>query len=277
VSSYRLGYNTNGFAHHRLEDALRIIAEAGYEAVAITPDVHHLPPYEIGAAELQKTRRLLHELGLVAVVETGARYVLDPRRKHRPNLLDPDPAAREIRVRFLGRCAEIASELGANTISIWSGGRPAETAPEEADRYLRDGVARVCRRAEVLGVQVAFEPEPGMHVETLAQWDALRSDLDASNLGLTLDVGHVPCTETITPGAAIRERAHELLNVHLDDCGGRVHEHLQIGEGELDWGEIGEALRGAGYSGLASFELSRHSHAAPEAATTAIRRFARYR
>jgi hypothetical protein len=29
--SFRYGYNTNGFAHHRLDDAFRIMADLGYE------------------------------------------------------------------------------------------------------------------------------------------------------------------------------------------------------------------------------------------------------
>jgi len=49
-----------------------------------------------------------------------------------------------------------------------------------------------------------------------------------------------------------------------------VHEHLQIGDGDLDWADILRALDEAGFDGIASVELSRHSHAAPEAARAAL-------
>ena len=273
--AFRLGYNTNGFAHHRLEDALRIIAELGYRAVALTPDANHLPPDRATDAELRATRRLLEELGLGVVVETGARYVLDPRRKHRPTLLESDAAARERRLDFLVCCAEMAAALGGDVVSIWSGVLPPGTEPHDAWRFLADGVARLCERVRPSGVRVAFEPEPGMLVESLAQWESLRDAVAAPNLGLTLDVGHVPCTEPIAAHEAIRRHAGELLNVHLDDSRGGVHEHLQIGEGELDWGAIVRALADVGFAGVASLELSRHSHAAPAAAREAIERLAR--
>lgn len=267
----RIGYNTNGFAHHSLHDALEILAELGYRAVALTPDVHHLPPFGSSAGELRDLRRRLERLELAVVVETGARFVLDPRRKHSPSLLNPEPEGRSRRLAFLVRCAEIAAELGGDTVSVWAGARPADTSPELARTFLEEGIDALCRRAEPLGVGVAFEPEPGMWVESLEEWDRLRDGVGHANLGLTLDVGHVPCSETISPADAIRARAAELFNVHLDDSRGGVHEHLQIGEGELDWGEILAALRASGFAGVASVELSRHSHCAPEAAAAAAR------
>jgi L-ribulose-5-phosphate 3-epimerase len=103
-----------------------------------------------------------------------------------------------------------------------------------------------------------------------------RDAVAAPNLGLTLDVGHVPCTEPIGADEAIRRHAAELLNVHLDDSRGGVHEHLQIGEGELDWPAIMGALREVGFAGVASLELSRHSHAAPAAAREAMERLSRH-
>ena len=51
-----LGYNTNGFAHHRLEDALEILAELGYRSVAITLDYHALNPYVGDTAWIKATK-----------------------------------------------------------------------------------------------------------------------------------------------------------------------------------------------------------------------------
>ena len=42
----RYAYNTNGASNHRLGDALTLIAEAGYDGVALTLDHHRL---EVGA------------------------------------------------------------------------------------------------------------------------------------------------------------------------------------------------------------------------------------
>ena len=268
--AFRLGYNTNGFAHHRLDDALHVIAELGYRAVALTPDANHLPPYHTSDAQLRATRALLDELDLAVVVETGARFVLDPRRKHKPTLIDADAGERARRLDFLVRCADFSVALGGDTLSLWSGIPAADVASDDAWRWLAEGVVALHERVSPLGVQLAFEPEPGMLVSSLADWDRLRDATSLDSLGLTLDVGHVPCTERITAGDAIRRYAGALRNVHLDDTRDGVHEHRQIGEGDIDWPDVMRALGEAGFDGIASVELSRHSHAAPEAARVAL-------
>jgi len=83
-----LGYNTNGLAHHDLFDAVALLAEIGYRGVAITIDHNALPPD--GSDVRRQTARLrqkLERLGMRSVVETGARFLLDPRTKHEPTLL----------------------------------------------------------------------------------------------------------------------------------------------------------------------------------------------
>jgi len=272
---FRLGYNTNGFAHHRLDDALHVIAELGYRAVAITPDANHLHPDHTSDAQLRAIRALLDQLDLAVVIETGARYVLDPRRKQRPTLIDADAEGRERRLDFLERCARIAVALGGDTISLWSGILGDDVDREDAWRHLVAGVRQLHERIKPLGVQIAFEPEPGHLVDSLGDWEHLRDAVTLPDFGLTLDVGHVPCTESLSAGDAIRKYGDALRTVHLDDSKNGVHEHLQIGDGSLDWADIMRALREVNFTGIASVELSRHSHAAPEAARIAIERLAK--
>ncbi|HXX94443.1 MAG TPA: sugar phosphate isomerase/epimerase, partial [Planctomycetota bacterium] len=76
-----LAYNTNGLAHHRLDDALGLLSDLGYRGVALTPDTGHLDPFRTTEKDWAEVRALLERRRLRCVVETGARYVLDPRRK----------------------------------------------------------------------------------------------------------------------------------------------------------------------------------------------------
>ena len=60
----RLGYNTNGLQNHRLSDALRLMADLGYQAVAITPDVSHLDPFTCSPRDVDAIGTLLQELDI---------------------------------------------------------------------------------------------------------------------------------------------------------------------------------------------------------------------
>ena len=63
--SLRFAYNTNGAANHRLDDAIRLIADAGYDGIALTLDHHHLDPFADGwAQEAERVARLLRRLEL---------------------------------------------------------------------------------------------------------------------------------------------------------------------------------------------------------------------
>jgi hypothetical protein len=158
----RLGYQTNGLQNHRLGDALRLLAEHGYEAVGITPDTCHLDPATTSDAELDATAHLLAELRLLPVMETGARFLLDPRHKHEPTLMTADPAARQRRFAYCQRAAAMGARLGAKVLSFWAG---IDHRPDAGSRdRLLDGVRRACALVRAEGLEPSFEPEPGMAV-----------------------------------------------------------------------------------------------------------------
>lgn len=277
---YRLGYNTNGLAHHRLDDALALLADTGYEGVALTLDVQHLDPFAATAADVEAVRRRAEDLGLSLAVETGARYVLDPKVKHAPNLLDEEASGRERRVDFYARAAKTAAGLGAGLISIWAGAPSDGVNAESEDGERKDalwerlveGTRETLAACAESGVTLCFEPEPGMFIERPAGFVELKERLgsDGEALAMTLDVGHLLCTNDLPVGDVIRSYAEHIRHVHLDDIAGGVHEHRMFGEGELDLSETLQALSEIGFEGMAAVELSRDSHRGTAAAEEAM-------
>jgi sugar phosphate isomerase/epimerase len=213
--------------------------------------------------------RRLDRLGLTVVVETGARYLLDPRRKHEPTLLSTE--GRERRVDFLRRAVEIGAGLGAQAVSFWSGVQPARVPPGTAWQRLVDGCAEVVAAAEAAEVVLGFEPEPGMLVQDLRGYRRLSAALgDPPAFGLTLDIGHCRCLEPYPVAECVRRGADRLVNVQIDDMRRGTHEHLEFGEGEIDFPPVLTALAEVGYTGLVAVELPRHSHDAPGVARRSL-------
>src|SRR5262245_62041407 len=139
----RIGYNTNGFASHRLTDTLSVLCGIGYTCVALTLDHHALDPFRADHdAEAAAVRRRLEDLKLVPVIETGARFLLDPWRKHRPTLLEDDAAERRRREDFLERAIDLAAALGAPAVSLWSGVGPQTATRDVLDDRLVDALER---------------------------------------------------------------------------------------------------------------------------------------
>ena len=276
---FHLGYNTNGLAHHRVLDALRLLSDLGYEGVALTPDVGGLDPLAPDPQLIEDVGRWADELGLELAIETGARFVLDARRKHFPTLLEEDRADRARRIELLCRSVDLAQQVGAGLVSLWAGRapdgstgeRPGAGADELWDR-LCEGLRPVLERGGEKGIQIAFEPEPGMFVERPSGYLELVERLgpDGDPLGLTLDVGHLLCTGDLPVEERIHELAPKLVHVHLDDIAGGVHEHRMFGAGELDLSATLTALLDVGYDGMAAVELSRDSHRGAAAAEEAM-------
>ncbi|MFI9529452.1 sugar phosphate isomerase/epimerase family protein [Micromonospora rosaria] len=265
----RFGYGTNGFANHRLDDALAVLADLGYQGVALTLDHDHLDPFAPGlAGRVAAVRRRLADLGLAVVIETGARYLLDPWHKHAPTLLHDDPARR---IEFLRRAVRVGADLGAEAVSFWAGVRPAGVDPQVAWDRLVAGCAVAVEAAEAAGVPLGFEPEPGMLVEDIAGWRRLRAALgEPAAFGLTLDIGHCRCLEPVSVPQCVYDVGPHLVNVQIDDMRRGVHEHLEFGTGEIDFPPVLRALADVGYRGLVAVELPRHSHAAPSVAATSL-------
>jgi sugar phosphate isomerase/epimerase len=264
-------YNTNGFAHHRLEDALRILADLGYRGVGLTLDWHVLNPFGADLArEVVMIRRLLEDLNLRPVIETGARFLLDPWRKHQPTLLSRDLEGQRRRLDFLRRAVVVAQDLGADVVSFWSGAAQEREPDSVLLSRLATSCQTLCDFAGPRGIRLAFEPEPGMFVFCLSGFAELSRLVDRPHFGLTIDIGHLHCQGEVPIADHLRRWRDVLWNIHIEDMRRGVHEHLMFGEGEIDFGPVLAALREIDYPGGVQVELSRHSHDAVETARRAL-------
>jgi len=266
----RLGYNTNGLAHHSLPTAIRLLDSLGYKSVAITIDFATLNPYDAGfEQQVQEARELLQELGMRSVIETGARFLLDPLHKHEPTLVSPKSAGRPRRIEFLRHAIDLAAALESDCVSLWSGILHDSIPRDKAIARLVEGLSHVLDYAERKNIVLGFEPEPGMLIDTMASFAELVDAVDSPNLKLTLDIGHLHCLGEVPIADVIRRWGESLVNVHIEDMETGVHEHLMFGEGEIDFPPVIAALHEVGYAGGLHVELSRHSHQGPAAAKQA--------
>ena len=265
-----LGYNTNGMAHHDLFDAVELLADIGYASVAITIDHTALSPHaRYNRQRTERLRRLLERRKMRSVIETGARFLLDAHEKHEPTLISRDPVGRRRRIDFYKYAVDAAAELRSDCVSLWSGWLAPGLDRSQAVAWLVHGLRQVGEYAARRQISVAFEPEPGMLVDTMARWEELLAQAGMDDLRLTLDIGHVHCQGEGPIDEVIGRWARRLVNVHVEDMRAGVHEHLMFGEGQIDFPKVFRGLSRIGFAGGVHVELSRHSHEAPAVAQKA--------
>ena len=256
----RLAFSTNAYTKHSLSEAVEGIAAAGYRAVEILADHPHAYPPTFSEHEARRLRERLGALGLepVAVNANTAMAYFDPLPEaltFEPSLIAPNPARRADRVRIYREAMTLANRLGAPVVTI-TGGQPTSEEPADVlrDRLL-EGLERVVHAADLAGVDLAFEPEPGQFIETTAAVQDIVETIDHPRLGANVDVGHAWCAGD-DPAEAIRTLGRRVKHLHLEDIKDRVHYHLIPGEGgEIDFRAIRTALDEIGYTGAAAVEL----------------------
>ncbi len=258
----RLGYSTNSIGDVNPLEAIPVLHDLGYRSLAITLDRDTLDPFAADLpARTVRWREALAAAGMGCVVETGARHLLDAAVKHEPTLVSSDPAARARRIDFTRRAIDVAAELGAECVSLWSGivrdAAPADTVWAR----LAHGLAEIIDHAGRVGMTVSFEPEPGMFIDTLARAEKLFDRLQRPGpLRLTVDIGHMECMGERPFAAHLAAWNGLVANVHVDDMLACRHEHLPLGAGDVDLPAAVAALAAVGYRGGLHVELPRQAH-----------------
>ena len=271
----RLAFSSNAFKQNTLAEAVDAIADAGYAGVEVMADVPHAHPLRFDAGQRAALKRQLAGRGL-AVSNVNAFTLFADGDTYHPTWIEDDLDRRRVRIDHTIGAVELAAELGAATVSVQPGGPLIGTglSPAEASRRFADGLSIVLLTARRLGVTIAVEPEPGLMIQTAAEYAAFVAGHFAAEplVRMNCDVGHLFCVGD-SPADVIRSQADQIAHVHLEDIGkNRVHQHLLPGDGVIDFPAVFAALDDVGYGGWVTVELYPFVASAAETARRAIKR-----
>jgi sugar phosphate isomerase/epimerase len=153
----------------------------------------------------------------------------------------------------------LAADFGAKTVSLQPGGPLIGTdlTRDAAACLFAEGLSEVLPRAKQKNLILAIEPEPGLFIESAAEYLEFKTRFfkNEPNVLMNCDIGHLFCVGD-DPAAVIRQHAQHIAHVHLEDIGkNRVHQHLTPGKGVIDFDETFRALDDINYEGWTTVEL----------------------
>ncbi len=205
---------------HSSAEILEAAADLGYEGV-------ELWAYQVlqEGADPAELRRRAQRLGLILTLHALS-WDLNPTSRV--------PLIREASVRALQVSIEMGAALGAQVVALHPGRATAPyddgaaywPALVEVIRSLADYAARF---GIVLGVE-HMEPRQGEVVVTAETANRLVRDVDRPNVGITLDVAHIPWGEDERSFILALER---VVHVHFSDAD-PARLHLPLGGGRRD-------------------------------------------
>lgn len=264
----KFAFSSNAFRRHSLFDTIRLLSDIGYQGIEIMADVPHAYPNHLSEGEIREVRNALDDLGLEISNINAFMHHADGDTYH-PSWIERDPVLRQKRVDYTLRCIDLATKLGAHTLSTEPGGPLLGMMPKEGLRLFMEGLMAVVEHARATGVRILIEPEPDLLIENSRQFLSFFRELDPVVFGLNCDIGHFYCVGE-DPVQIVQELKPVIHHFHLEDiAASRKHFHLMPGEGAIDLPRVLEAISEIGYQGFVTIELYTYEEQAEEAARRA--------
>jgi protein FrlC len=247
----KLSVSTFVYLNFPLDEAIRRIADLGYDGVEIWGGRPHAYPTDLGAEEILSLRELSTELGIEISGFIPAQF------RYPTNLCIGNERIRQDSVRYIQDGIEMAASLGAPLVSICPGHSLYGQGKEDAWERLKESLHALSGFAAERGIRLAIEPADGYETDLVqTSDDALRllGEVGLNNVGVVLDTGHVHVLGEDL-GEAVRKLGPALFHVHVDDNHGRRDEHLVPGSGTIDFSSFLTALADVEYNGFLTVEL----------------------
>jgi myo-inositol catabolism protein IolH len=238
-------------------EVCRTAADVGYEWIELSPREDFIPFFSHPRADRARVAEFATALRETGV---GLSSILPLYRWS-----SPDEDERQAAVRYWKRAIQLAADLDCRTMNSEFNGRPEQAARSESQFWR--SLEELLPIFEREGIALNIEAHPDDFVElNRAAVDLVRA-IDSPSVGYVFCAPH---TFHLGGGEAamIQEAAPVLRQVHLADVfdhrassglryivnppgsPARVHQHLDIGQGEVDWNALFGALVAVGFDGI---------------------------
>ena len=247
------------FASHSVWELPDVVASLGYSWMELSPKADFVPFFRhprVDDAGVRKLKKVAADAGV------GIASLLPVLRWS-----GPGEDERVAAVRAWRRTIQIAVDLGVDTINSEFNGRPE--AAEHAEAQFWKSMEELLPVFEREGIALILEPHPDDFVE---------DGLEALNVvrGLNRDwIGFLYCTphafhQGHDPATIITATGELVRYVHLADAFDhtasnglryitnppgnpvRVHQHMEMGRGEVDYDDVFAAMAAVGFDGVIS-------------------------
>ncbi|WP_416970720.1 sugar phosphate isomerase/epimerase family protein [Streptomyces sp. 4F14] len=233
-----------------------VVAELGYDWIELSPREDFIPFFRhprVDDATVRGFRKALDAAGV------GISSLLPLFRWS-----GPDEDARQAAVRYWKRSIQIAADLGVDSMISEFNGRPED--PDRSEAQFWKSLDELLPLLEREGIKLALEPHPDDFIENGYDAVNLIRGVNHPNVTFLYCAPHTFHIGDDAPGI-IAHAGSLLTHVHLADVldhtassgnryilnppgtAARVHQHLDIGQGEVDFDELFTALRANGFDG----------------------------
>ncbi|MFF7476075.1 TIM barrel protein [Streptomyces sp. NPDC008092] len=233
-----------------------VVAELGYEWIELSPREDFVPFFRhprVDDATVRRFRKALDSAGV------GVSSLLPLFRWS-----GPDEDARQAAVRYWKRAIQICADLGVDSMISEFNGRPEEADRSEAQFW--KSMDELLPLFEREGIKLALEPHPDDFVENGYDAVNLVRGINHPSVTFLYCAPHTFHIGNDAPGI-IKYAGDLLTHVHLADAfdhtassgnryilnppgtPARIHQHLNMGEGEVDFDELFRELRANGFDG----------------------------
>ncbi|MEK7397793.1 MAG: sugar phosphate isomerase/epimerase family protein [Candidatus Poribacteria bacterium] len=235
----KFGFRTGGFAGWKVESVLEELKKIGFDGAELCLEPADMRPEQFTQKRAKELRNFMDQLGIEV---TSVSY-------------HADFESMDQRLINTFKAVEITDWLGANILIINSE-RVEQDKKNEQWNSLRDRLTKLTAHAKEYDVYIAIEPEPLQIIDNTNDMIRIIKEVESLNLRVNLDIGHAYITDPSLIDS-IEMLGDAIVHAHIEDIKDKVHNHLEIGQGDIDFAKMHSAFMDIGYNGFYVVDLFR--------------------